>query len=201
MRRFAILLTTVALALAACASSATPSPAPTGPASSSPPSASALPSPSSLPSPTAVPRAVGGGCGATQVYAGPGPDAAIGLADNSWAVAEPASAGIVAYFRYPSPDLLFTNADGSNRTKVLWVSHGEQARTLTVTAHPLGATRPVVTIETPAATAPAGNYASSIELPTPGCWHLDIALGASRASLDVTVAGAPVPSSGASASP
>ena len=199
MRRLAILTTTISLALAACASSVTQLPTdPTAsgaPGANPPPSASPPQGGSPPPSSPSSPGPIAGGCGSTQVYAGPGPDAALGLAGNSWALAQPAAAGIVAYFWYPSPDLLFTNADGSNRTKVLWVSHGEQARTLTVTAHPVGAAQPVVTIETDAASAPAGNYASSIELPSPGCWHLEIALGGSRAVLDVKVAGAPVSAS------
>jgi hypothetical protein len=33
----------------------------------------------------------------------------------------------------------------------------------------------------------AGSYPSIVDLPTPGCWQLDLAIGASRATLDLLV--------------
>ena len=135
------------------------------------------------------PSPVLGGCGNTQVFAGPGPDAALGLGDNPWAAASPADAGIVAYFWYPPPDLIFAHgpADG---TKVLWISHGEGAAHLTVAAHPLDASSPLIRFDFPPALSPSGNYPSGIDLPSAGCWSLDLTLGSTHATLDVAVASA-----------
>jgi hypothetical protein len=156
----------------------------------SPPSASAA----AVPSAQAVGSLplVAGGCGSTQVFAGPGPDAALGLADNPWAPATPADAGIVAYFWYPPPDLLFAHGP-NDRTKVLWVSHGEQAAHLTIAAHPLNASSPVIRFDFPPAFSPGGNYPSGIDLPSPGCWRLEIALGTAHATMDLMVAPAGSP--------
>jgi hypothetical protein len=174
------------LLVAACSSLPPPSP------TSSPTSAA---SPSTLRSPQAAasPSPVGGGCGSTQVFAGPGPDAAIGLADNPWALAAPADAGIVAYFWHPPPDVVFASSPSDDGTKVLWVSHEEQSGNLVIKAHPLGATSPVVTFDVPPASSPAGNYPSGIELPRAGCWHLDLTIGSAQGAIDLLVAPAPSP--------
>jgi hypothetical protein len=152
------------------------------------------------PSPTpaqssAVPVPVAGGCGGTQVFAGPGPDANLGLSDNPWAAATPTDAGIVGYFWYPPPEVLFATDPTGDSPKVLWISHSEQAGQLSVTAHPLGASVPVVRFAFGAATSPAGNYPSLIALPSPGCWHFDLAIGATRATMDLMVASARPPAS------
>ena len=189
MRPFAIaLLCALLVGCAAPLASLVPSPAPT--------STSAL-SPTMPPTPSAAasastqahvsPSPVAGGCGSTQVFAGPGPDADLGLADNPWAPATPPDAGIVAYFWYPSPDLLFAHGP-SDRTKVLWVSHGQQATDLTIAAHPFNASSPVIRFDFPPASSPVGNYPSAIDLPGPGCWRLEITLGMAHATIDVMVA-------------
>jgi hypothetical protein len=177
----------LSLVLAACASLPTTSPTPP-----STPTLAATQSPSvSLATAAALATGssapVAGGCGNTQVLAGPGPDVALGLTDNPWALATPASAGIVAYFWYPPPDLIFAHGPNDG-TKVLWVSHTQQAAHLTVAAHPLNGSAPVVQSDFPAADSPAGNYPSGIDLPSPGCWQLDLTLGSAQATLDVVVA-------------
>jgi len=153
--------------------------------------ASMIPSPSSAASASAQastpPSPVAGGCGSTQAFAGPGPDAALRLADNPWAPATPADAGIVAYFWYPPPDLLFAHGP-NDRTKVLWISHGGQAGRFAIAAHPLNASSPVVRFDFGAALSPSGNYPSSIDLPSPGCWRLELTLGRVHATMDVMVA-------------
>jgi hypothetical protein len=160
---------------------------------SAPPSVRAGPSstiPSASVEPSRAPAPVAGGCGATQVYAGPGPDANLGLADNPWAPASPADAGIVAYFWHPPPDIVV--ADGATGgSKVLWVSHGDQTGQLKVSAHPLAASSPVVLFDLPAASSPSGNYPSGIELPNPGCWALDLTLGSAHATIDLMVTSSP----------
>lgn len=135
---------------------------------------------------------VEGGCGDTQVFAGPGPDAALRLADNPWAPAAPADAGIVAYFWYPPPDLVFAHGPNDG-TKVLWIRHGEQAQRLDIAAHPLDASLPVVHIAAPAALSPPGNYPSGIDLPSAGCWQLELTLGTAHATMDLMVAPARSP--------
>jgi hypothetical protein len=111
----------------------------------------------------------------------------LGLADNPWAPATPADAGIVAYFWHPPPDLLFAH-EADTGTKVLWISHREQAERLIIEAHPLDASSPVVRFDFPAASSPSGNYPSGIDLPSPGCWRLELTLGTARATMDVMVA-------------
>ena len=154
-----------------------------------PPSVVASPSPAAVATSeaSAPPEPVAGGCGATQVFAGPGPDARLGLADNAWAPASPASAGIVAYFWHAPPNIVHAHGpDGGD--KVLWISHGDQTGRLSIAAHPFEASSPVVLFDFPAASSPSGNYPSGIDLPSPGCWHLDLALGSAHATIDLMVA-------------
>jgi hypothetical protein len=131
---------------------------------------------------------VAGGCGSTQVFAGPGPDASLGLADNPWAAATPGSAGIVAYFWFPPPAVLYAAGPDGSGTKVLWVTRGATDGPLAVAAHPLGADAPVVHFSIPPATSPAGNYPSEIAVPTPGCWRFELSVGSARGTLDILVA-------------
>jgi hypothetical protein len=170
----------VSLLVGACQSTVVPS------------TATVIPSPSSAASASAQastpPTPVAGGCGSTQVFAGPGLDAALDLADNPWAPAAPADAGIVAYFWYPPPDLVFAAGPNDFESKILWISRGEQAGRLTIEAHPLDASSPVVRFDFPAASSPSGNYPSGIDLPSPGCWRFELTLGTARATMDVMVA-------------
>lgn len=102
-------------------------------------------------------------------------------------MATPAEAGIVAYFWHPPPDLVFAHGPDDG-TKVLWIGHDQQAAHLNIVAHPLNASSPVVRLAFPAAIGPAGNYPSGIDLPSPGCWHLELTLGTARATMDLLVA-------------
>jgi hypothetical protein len=127
------------------------------------------------------------GCGETQVFEGPGPDALLGLAPNPWALASPSALGIVAYFWGHPPNILVAaDRPDSAPTKILWLSHGPGGE-LAISATPLGESSPVIQFTFP------GNlmHASSIELPTPGCWHLDLTIGSARASIDVPVSESP----------
>jgi hypothetical protein len=47
---------------------------------------------------------------------------------------------------------------------------------------------PVVRFDFGAALSPSGNYPSSIDLPSPGCWRLELTLGRVHATMDVMVA-------------
>lgn len=176
MRSLLAGLSIVALALAGCAA----------PPPSATPAATAAPTPTALP--TGTPVAVAGGCGDTQVFAGPGPDASLGLGGNPWAAATPASSGIVAYFWYSPPAILHAKSPDGSGEKVLWVVHGPADGPLAVLAHPLDADTPVIRFSFPPAQSPAGNYPSGIAVPTPGCWQLELTVGATHATLDVQVA-------------
>jgi hypothetical protein len=185
-----IFVTTAAAALlvAACSSLRQPLP-PSSPTSAA--SSATLQNSQAAVSPSPV----RGGCGSTQVFAGPGPDADLGLADNPWAPATPTDAGIVAYFWYPPPGVVFASRSSNDAPKILWISHGEQPGDLHIKAHPVGATSPIATFDVPPASSPAGNYPSGIELPSAGCWHLDLAIGSTQAAIDLLVAPAPTSSS------
>ncbi len=190
MRSLLAGLSIVAVALAGCASQPPPS-ASQPPASASQPPPSATPAATAAPTPTAQstasPVAVAGGCGGTQVFAGPGPDAHLGLWDNPWAAVSPGSAGVVAYFWLKPPALVrVMGADGSG-TKVLWIVRGGSVGPFEVSAHPLDAAAPVVQV-VPRQAGPAGGYPSDVAVATPGCWRLEITSGTSRSTLDVLVA-------------
>lgn len=185
-RRFPI-AAAVGLLIAAC--STTRLPTPTDEATTASPTASRQ-GPGRV---SASPSPVEGGCGSTQVFAGPGPDAAVGLAPNPWAQATPFDAGIVAYFWHSPPDLVFAASPTDHGDKILWISHEAQSGDLVITAHPVGATSPAVHVEFPPALSPS-NYPSGIALPSAGCWHFDLAIGPARATMDLLVAPARSPS-------
>jgi hypothetical protein len=167
----------VAVALAGCASPPQPS---------ATPAATAAPTSTALP--TASPVAVAGGCGSSQVFAGPGPDAALGLSDNPWAGASPGSAGVVAYFWLKPPAVVRAEDTSGNGTKVLWVVRSGSPGPLAISAHPLDAEAPVVQVVVQQAASPAGQYPSDVAVPTPGCWRFEVLSGSAKATLDILVA-------------
>lgn len=174
-RRLAVLFLG-ALALAGCATT----PTPTASAPTTLPTVTAAP--------TSSPLAVDGGCGDTQVFAGPGPDASLGLADNPWAEASPASAGIIAYFWHRPPAIVLASGPEDSGDKVLWVVHGATGEPLTIVARQLDADNPVLRFSFPPAVGLADNYPSGIAVPTPGCWRFELTAGSTRATLDILVA-------------
>lgn len=190
--RPAALLAMVVL-LAGCSTVAPVTPRPP---SSSPPVTTNPPG-----SPVATGYPVGGGCGATQFFSGQGPDSALGLAGNPWARAEPEIAGFVAYAWTTPPDLVVASGPQDPGTKILWVNTIAPRGRLAIAAHPSGAATPTITFDIPPASAPDGNYPSLIDLPTPGCWRLELTLGAAHGTIDLLVAPAPPPSPAPSPSP
>lgn len=176
--RVSALSPVVVLLAAACSPVASPSPP--------------IPSePTPLPTVASIsPLPVSGGCAGTQVYDGPGPDASIGLESNPWALATPASSGIVAYFWHPSPGLIVAN-EPNGGTKILWVDHDVQASTLVIDGHPAASATPAIHVLAPAASSPADNYPSSVDVPVPGCWHFDLTLGTAHATIAIEVTPAP----------
>jgi len=68
--------------------------------------------------------------------------------------------------------------------KILWVvrlPHGGSA--LTITGHPLGAATPLVKVVQPADSGPGEIYPSIVDMPTAGCWVLDLAWASNHTSL------------------
>jgi len=72
----------------------------------------------------------------------------------------------------------------SPSNKILWVVRAPRAGAdLTITAHPLGAAAPEVKVVQPANSGPGEIYPSIVDVPTPGCWVLNLAWGSHRAAL------------------
>ena len=59
---------------------------------------------------------------------------------------------------------------------------------LTITAHPLGAATPAVKVVQAANSGPGEIYPSIVDVPTAGCWTLDLAWGPHKATLDLPYA-------------
>lgn len=68
--------------------------------------------------------------------------------------------------------------------KILWVVRLPRGGSdLTISAHPLGGATPLVTVVQPANSGPGEIYPSTVDVPTAGCWVLNLAWGAHRAAL------------------
>jgi hypothetical protein len=169
----------------------------TAPTATVPP---ALPSPSPAsavvsPTPAASPQPLTGGCASSTVFAGPAPVAASGsgLEGNPWLAATPASAGIYAIlWSHRSPYLTagsVTARDQSNG--ILWLSDRPATAALEIVAHPAGAQSPTVrlTLGGPIPD-PQPGYPATIDLPSAGCWVLEVSIGARQGTIGLLV-GAP----------
>ena len=78
---------------------------------------------------------------------------------------------------------------GSPANKVLFVVRLPRGGfDLTITAHPAGAATPVVKVTQPADSGPGEIYPSIIDVPTAGCWVLDLAWSSHRATLELPYA-------------
>jgi hypothetical protein len=169
------------LLVAGCASQVVPTASAPFPSADGPTSRSTAPL-------SASPAIVPGGCGPTKVFTGPGPDAKgtgaiAGLAGLRWAQASPADAGITGYFFRPTAAILVVDPSLSGPSnKILWVTQGNLGGALAVAAHPAGSAAPVVHFSFPGA---GRDYPSEIDLPTAGCWELD--LGSSGAAINLVV--------------
>jgi hypothetical protein len=72
--------------------------------------------------------------------------------------------------------------------KVLWiVRFPRNGHPLEITARLAGNPAQTVRISRPADSEPGEIYPSYVDLPTPGCWRLQLAWGSHRASIDVQV--------------
>lgn len=79
--------------------------------------------------------------------------------------------------------------DPSNpANKILWVVRfPRDGNPLEITARLGRNPAKVVRISRPADSSPGEIYPSYVDLPTPGCWHLELAWGPHRAKVDVRV--------------
>jgi hypothetical protein len=149
------------------------------------------PSTETVRSPVALPSAnseTAGGCARTTAYRGPAPDSPPTLGANSWANATPSSAGIRAYFWSEPPFLLASSRSQSpHGNKVRWIVQYAPAGQLAIAATSTQDPGETKTFAFSAAESPADNFPSSIDLPTPGCWHLAISVGSVVASMDLEV--------------
>lgn len=167
----------------------------------------ALPSPAAAPSgipsapavATATARSLEGGCGTTTILTPPAPVSYPGLDQNPWARAEPASAGILALFWGNPPYLAAgTHRPDGSANKVLWVSEAGSS-SLQVAAHLLDRPAAPVNFTFPAS---GFEFPSTIDLPEPGCWRLDLTLSdGTTASIALVVAPNPEATPTASPSP
>jgi hypothetical protein len=172
-----LLLAWIVVLLAGCAGAPTSSPAasPAGHPSASPAASSAFAT------------NVAGGCGSSTVLLGGIPswlDEA-GAHNNPdflpYVVASPPlAAGFI--FGYP----LRAGSPENPSNKVLWVvGQPRNGSSLVVAAHPLGAASPSVTQTYPANASPGEIYPSIVNVPLPGCWHLDLSWSGHQASVEL----------------
>ena len=72
-------------------------------------------------------------------------------------------------------------------TKILWISRVPRGGVpLRITATPLGLEAPLVRVEVPADSGPGEIYASIVEVPFAGCWHVDLAWRPNMDAVDLT---------------
>ena len=141
---------------------------------------------SSTPQPSAA-VVIPGGCGVTELLRGGVPawlDEA-GAHNNPdrlpYAVAAPPiAAGFL--FGYP----LRAGHPDNPANKILWVvARPRDGSALTISAHPIGRAAPLVTTIQPANSSPGEIYPSIVDVPEPGCWHLDLAWAGQQASVEL----------------
>lgn len=131
-----------------------------------------------------------GGCAETQVFKGGEPDWLTRAGDNNnpaflpYFITSPANAAGFL-FSYP----LRSGAPNNPGNKILWVVGEPRAgNNLLVDAHPLNASAPKVRMSFEDNASPGEIYPSEVDVPSPGCWHFDIAWGQNRASADLVFA-------------
>jgi hypothetical protein len=117
-----------------------------------------------------------------------------------WMKAEPASSRIVAYLFYAGPVSSDTQTyrplhtgggypDGST-TKILWsINNPNASAALEITGKKLSAGHETFQQTFPMASSPQGDYPSIVNVPTPGCWQLQIKSGTVAATVTFWVVG------------
>jgi hypothetical protein len=117
-----------------------------------------------------------------------------------WMKAEPASSRIVAYLFYAGPVSSDTQTyrplhtgggypDGST-TKILWsINNPNASVALEITGKKLSAGHETFQQTFPMASSPRGDYPSIVNVPTPGCWQVQIKSGTVAATVTFWVVG------------
>jgi hypothetical protein len=138
-------------------------------------------------------------CPITPVFTGPS-GGSPNLDFLPWMKAEPTSSGIVAYLFFVLPGFATTHTygplhtgggypDGST-TKILWsINNPNASAALEITGKKLSAGHETFQQTFPMASSPRGDYPSIVNVPTPGCWQLQIKSGTVAASVTFWVVG------------
>ncbi len=141
--------------------------------------------------------AVPAACPITPVFTGDTGKSGLGLVP--WMKAEPSSAGIIGYLFFADSQLapaglyrpLHTGGsypDGST-TKILWVTdHHGASTSMQITGTKQGTVYAMFQQTFPMA-SPAGNYPSLVNIPTAGCWQLQLTSGTLTAAVTVWAVG------------
>jgi hypothetical protein len=167
----------IALALAGCSTQAAPLP-----------TTSPTPVPDETPPSSAV---IESNCGSTPIYRGSIPhwlDVAGGYnnpRELPYVIGHPAlAAGFI--FGYP----LRAGHPDNPGNKILWVVKAPRNRSsLTVDAHPLGASSPAIHETFPANAGPGEIYPDGVDVPTAGCWQFDLRWGNNDVQVELNYKG------------
>ena len=136
--------------------------------------------------PVAAP--VAGGCDKTQIGGQPAWLARAGANNNPkdvpYVIADPPiAAGFL--FGYP----LRSGAPTNPSNKILWVvDRPREGNGLVLSGHPRDTATPTTHATFPADSGPGEIYPSQVDVPSPGCWHFDLAWGANRTSIELNYA-------------
>jgi len=126
-------------------------------------------------------------CHTTPIYLGHN-TAIAGLEEVPWLNAEPPSSGIIAYLFFAGPEASRNQAyqplhtggrylDGRS-TKILWLIDSPNAsNTIEITGKKVSASHETFRQSFPVASSPVGNYPSIVNVPTSGCWQLQLKSG------------------------
>jgi hypothetical protein len=126
-------------------------------------------------------------CHATPIYLGHNTTLA-GPEEVPWMKAEPSSSGIIGYLFFIGPEASKNQAyqplhtggrypDGRS-TKILWVIDSSNAsNNIEITGKKVSATHETFQQSFPMASSPAGNYPSIVNVPTSGCWQMQLKSG------------------------
>ena len=135
-------------------------------------------------------------CQTTPVYQG-GTDHS-GFTDIPWVRSEPPSSGIKGYLFFAdsgaSSNYRFLHTGGGypdgDTTKVLWeITNPQASDTIEIVGKKLSGGDEVFRQSFQEAASPAGDYPSSVNVPTAGCWLLDLKSGTITASVVFWVVG------------
>ncbi|HEX3630839.1 MAG TPA: hypothetical protein VHW91_10240 [Candidatus Dormibacteraeota bacterium] len=127
------------------------------------------------------------GCGSTAVLAGGIPQWLNDAGGHNnplgvpYVIAQPPlAAGFL--FGYP----LHAGHPNNPSNKILWVVRTARNGPLTIDAHPLTATSPVVHQVFPDNAGPGEIYPSGVDVPTAGCWQLDLRWAGSHTEVELS---------------